>query len=602
MRSGDKRMRMEASYILFLILFGTLILFIWGRWRYDMVSALGLLTAVIFGIVPFQKAFSGFSNAAVMTVGFVMIITTAISRTGILSYWVSRLKPLLKHPISYTAILSIVTAFLSAFMNNVGALALMMPIAIESSIKVKRSPSLILIPCAIASVLGGMTTAIGTPPNIFISEYRHEVTGHAFSMFDYSMTGLPIVTLGILFIATIGWCLLPARRKAALKTEELFQIEDYMTEVKIPNKSPAVGKSIKELEEMAEGDILVIGFIRGKKKRLMTRSSKTLEANDILLIEASHHDLNDFIHSNQLKLMSEKAKMTSDILRSEDTALLECVIPPGSRMERRSSQGLRLRSRYKINLLAISRGGEALKQRLQHVLLRAGDVVLFQGSAETLQATLVKFGCLPLTERGVQVGQQKRGWLPLLIFVLAIVLTAFGIFPVQIAFAVTVLCYILFKIIPIRIIYESVDWPIIVLLAMMIPLGQALENTGGTALIAHVFLSLGSHLSATMLLALLMLVTMTLSDLMNNSATAVLMAPIAVALAHGLHAHVDPFLMSVAIGSSCSFLTPISHQNNMLVMGPGGYKFYDYLRLGIPIELLVLLVGIPMILYVWPLH
>ena len=593
---------MDPAYLLLIILLSTLILFVWGILRYDVVAAMGLFAAVVFHVIPFNTAFSGFSNPAVLTVGFVMIITAAINRTGIIARWVGHLQQFLRGPVSYTAVLCFVTAVLSAFMNNVGALALTMPIAIESSAKLNRSPSLILIPLAIASVLGGMTTSIGTPPNIFIAEYRQELVGHPFLMFDYSFVGLPVALAGILFIIFIGWRFLPSRSKPGLNPDEMFQMSDYIAEAVVTEHSSAVGKTIKELETITEKDVVVIGLIRSGTKRLMTRANMVLEVGDILLIEASHHELADFMSQAKLDLTPENTKVDADLLRSDDTELFECVISPGSRMEGRTSQGLHLRSRYKVNVLAVSRGGESIKKRLHHVKFRAGDVVLFQGNAEGLQATLVRLGGLPLSKREVRVGKPKRAWLPIAIFVVALVATALSVAPVQITFAMTVLCYIVLNIMPVRVIYESVDWSIIVLLAMMIPLGQALEYTGGTQLIANTLLGLGGHFTPIILLAILMIITMTLSDLMNNAATAVLMAPIAIGLAHGLHANIDPFLMCVAIGASCSFLTPISHQNNMLVMGPGGYKFYDYLRLGLPIELIVISVALPIILHVWPMH
>jgi len=294
-------------------------------------------------------------------------------------------------------------------------------------------------------------------------------------------------------------------------------------------------------------------------------------------------------------------KISSDILKSNDVSFIEAVVPQGSRIEGRSSISMRLRSRHHINLLAISREGKAFKKRLNHVNLHAGDIVLLQGPAADLNENVANLGFLPLVEREIQVGSRKRAYLPILIFIIAIISAVVGLLPIQAAFGGAVLAMILFNVIPVRKLYESIDWSIVILLAAMLPIGGALQSTGGTAIIAHYFISMSGHISPTLVLGLLLLLTMTLSDFMNNAATTVVMAPIAVSIAQALKVNIDPFLMTVALGASCSFLTPVGHQNNMLVMGPGGYKFLDYIRLGLPLELIVVAVGLPAILWAWPM-
>lgn len=593
---------MIKTYLLFFILLTTLFLFILGRWRYDVVALFALVASVLSGIVPFDSAFMGFANPAVITVACVMILTFSITESGILDYVVHKITPITHHELLHIGLLTLITAILSAFMNNVGALALMMPVAIQTSIKAKRSPSLVLMPLAFGSVLGGLTTAIGTPPNLLISNFREQVTGHAFAMFDFTPVGLVVAAAGIIFIVFLGFRLLPERKRAK-NTEDMFQINEYITELKVTEDSKVIDCSMKELEKLVDADFVVVGLIRKRKKRLVISEDEILQKNDILIIEANHQDLDTLMSKTKLKLVSDdKIGTGTSLLKSDDIALIEAVVPPGSKVEGRSSQSIRLRSRYRVNLIALARQGSAIRKRLSHVNFLPGDVVMLQGDAGSLKEDVIGLGFLPIVERGVQVGLPKKAFMPVFLFAVSIILAALQILPVQISFITAVLFLLIFNIMPARRVYETIDWSIIVLLGALIPVGQALESTGATVILGHYIQDLSHFLSPSIMLALLFFITMTLSDLMNNAATAVVMAPIGITMAQTLHAHVDPFLMTVAVSASCSFLTPISHQNNTLVMGPGGYKFLDYLRMGIPLELIVIIIAVPMILWIWPLY
>lgn len=592
---------MHGPYTILIILVITMAFFIWGYWRYDVVAILALTASVAVGAVPFSDAYSGLANPAVITVACVMIISDAIRRSGAMSLVVKKITSVTSSATLHIATLSIISAVLSAFMNNVGALALMMPVAIQTALKSKRSPSLVLMPIALASGLGGLTTLIGTPPNLLISNYRAQIVADPFSMFSFSLVGVPVAIIGIIFISLVGWRLMPGRRKAARKPEEMFQIQDYIAEIKIPAGSQLIGKTVKELEKKLHSDFVLIGIIRNKRKRFVLPPEHRLKQDDILIIESTPQVLEEILQQGSIELIGTE-KITSDVLRSEDVALIEAVIPPGARIENRSSQTSRLRSRYRINLIAIARQGKPFKKRLNKVKLRAGDVVLLQGPTDTLKENISSLGFLPLIERGLQVGVRKYKWLPTVIFIVGIVLTALQLLPVQIAFGGVVLAMILTRSIPTRLIYDGIEWSVILLLAAMIPIGHALQTTGGTALISHFILKLTVHLPHIYILGLLLVVTMTLSDFMNNAATAVVMAPIAGSVAQAMHASPDPFLMAVAIGASCSFLTPVGHQNNTLVMGPGGYKFSDYIRLGLPLEIIILIISLPLLVWFWPLQ
>ena len=589
---------MLEAYLLFFIIIITIALFVWGYWRYDTVALMSLITLVLLGIIPSSQAFSGFSNPAVITVACVMVITSAISQTGLIEKLIKYIEPLTHHNTLHISVLCFITAILSAFMNNIGALALMMPFAIQTSVQAKLSPSSVLMPLSFASVLGGLTTKIGTPPNLLLSSYKQEVTGSSFALFDFTPVGLSIAAVCLIYISLVGWHFVPKRRKASKLSDDLYHIQDYISEIMIPEDSPVIGLTRSELEKFIEGDCTIIGLIRGRKKRLTISSTETLAAKDILIVEASHEDLQSLLLKGKFQLVHGEI-ISPESLRGEDITVMEAVVMPGSRIEKRSWQRMRIRSRLRINLLAIARSGRAIKKRLNHVNLNAGDVVLVQGYADTIQETIVNLGLVPLAERNISVGFRRKGILPILFFVTAITLAATQMMPVSIAFLTAIVLMAIFNIYPMRLVYKSVDWSIVVLLAALIPIGNALQSTGAAQLITNLVFSFSGTQSPIIIITLLLIITMTLSDVMNNAATAVVMAPIASNIAQSMNLDVDPFLMTVAVGASCSFLTPISHQNNTLVMGPGGYKFFDYIRLGIPVEILVLIIGIPMIYWVW---
>jgi di/tricarboxylate transporter len=586
------------QYTIFIILIATLGLFIWGRWRYDVVALISLMAAVLCGAVPFASAFNGFSHPAVVTVAAVMVITAAIANSGVVDHAVNKLASVSNHMWLHVASLTIIAGILSAFMNNVGALGLIMPIAIKTAMKNGRSPAVVLMPIAFGSILGGMTTLIGTPPNILISTYRQELVGKPFGMFAFSPVGVSVAVLGILFIVILGWRLIPAARLKA-KTEDVFNIQEYVTEMRITENSPLVEKPLSELAKISSGEYLILGLIRSDRRRLNIPESTMLQAGDVLLIEASSSELEQLTTLAKLELAEGEA-VSTEMLRSEEIALIEAVVIPGSKVEGGTAQRLRLGSRYGINLLAIAREGESFKQRLKNIRLKAGDVLLLQGKAETLVETIAEIGFLPLAERDLRLGQVQPVFSPMAVFGCALLLVIFKLLPVQIAFTLAVLAMILLNIIPIRKVYTNIDWSVIILLGAMIPVGNALYTTGGTQVIVNFLLATAGQLPPIGLLGLILIVTMTLSDMMNNAATAVVMAPIAVTLAENYGYSVDPFLMTVAIGASCAFLTPIGHQNNTLVMGPCGYHFGDYWRMGLPLEILIIVTVLPLIMWIWP--
>ena len=574
-------------------------LFIWGRWRYDVVALMALAAAVAFQAVPFHAVFNGLSNPAVITVASVMILSSIVNQSPLLQIPLRGISQLTQYRTLYLLSLTAFTAFLSSFMNNIGALAIMMPIAIQSARSANISPSTVLMPIALGSALGGLTTMIGTPPNLLISNYREQAIGHAFSMFSFSKVGLVVAIVGVLYVGFIGWRLIPKHRKQARNTDSLFEITDYITEAHVTDESPLVGKTISRKQIKEWGDFSIIGIIRNNQRRMSLNHEIVIQSGDILIMEADAATLKNLIESLKLEWI-EDSDISTDLLKTDDISLIEAVITESSRIEGRQLNELKLRSRFHANIIAISRQGRVLKTRLATLICRAGDVLLIQGSETDLQQVIYRLKLLPLEQRKLSFIPNKKVNLGILFFLLAIITASTQLLPVQIAFSGAVFLCMAFHVIPVRHYYENIDWPIIILLAAMIPLGEALQTTGGTTLITHTILHSTPHTSPIIAIALLMIVTMTLSDFINNAATTIVMAPIAISLAQSLQYHSDPFLMAVAISASCSFLTPVGHQNNTIIMGPGGYRFSDYIRVGFFLQLLILLVSVPMILWVWP--
>jgi len=589
------------QYLVLGTIAGVLILFIIDKIRYDIVALLALIFLTAARVIPTAEAFAGFAHPAVITVAAVLVIGQGLVNSGLIDVITDMVNKVGNKITVQLLILCSMVAFCSAFINNVGALALFMPVAIRVAKKSEVSPSIFLMPIAFASLLGGMTTLIGTPPNIIISSFRSESLGASqFNMFDFSPVGFSVALLGILFISLIGWRLIPVRKG---HSGDFFEINDYITEVILEEDSKAIGKCVYEFEEFSDGDVLVVGSIRGNEKIVAPNPFRKLQEGDIVIIRSSAEALSSLIDKAKVSLVADKKiSLGDDDLKQEDISVAEAVIMNSSPMIDRTARSLRLRYRYGVNLIAVSRQGEMLRQRLNNIRLKAGDILLLQGRGETLNEILPILGCLPLAERPIKIGYPKRLVLALSIFISAITVATLGFVSFPIALIGGAVLMVLLDLISLEEIYTSIDWSVIVLLGAMIPVSIAFETTGGAALISESFLYLSNYLPDWGLLAGLLIATMILSDIVNNAAAAVLMAPIGIQIAQGMNYSEDPFLMAVAIGASCAFLTPIGHQSNTLILGPGGYKFRDYWPMGLPLEILIVLAGVPLLLYFWPLY
>ncbi|MDH3688818.1 MAG: SLC13 family permease [Gammaproteobacteria bacterium] len=590
-------MNLEQGAIL-IILATAMFLFLWGRWRYDLVAALALLLGVIVGVVPIDKTFTGFSHPAVITVGAVLVMSRALQNSGVVDVVARFLSLMRRSTTQQVAATCGLTAALSAFMNNIGALALMLPVTIRNARRSKLSPAKILMPVSFASLLGGLVTLVGTPPNIIIATFRASTEGTAFNMFDFTLVGLPVALVGVAFVSLIGWRLIPQKADRDKSEGDRFHIGAYVSEVRLPPDSPLNGAQVRDIEQRCDNELTVMAIIRGERRRLAPRGMERLHGDDILILEGDPEAIKPLLESPGVVHLGASGADPA-ALHSDEVRLMEVVVIPNATIEGQSMRAMRMHDRYGINLLAMARQGQAPKTRLGSIRFRAGDVLLLQGERDTLYEVLPGLGCLPLAKRSLSIGQRRRILLTPAIVAIAVVAAALGLVPVQIAFFAAVTALIISNALPLREAYRSVEWPVIVLLGSLIPLGEALQATGGTALIANNIINLVGGMPSWAILAVLMVTAMLLSDLIHNTPTAVLMAPVAVTIAHSLQLPPDAFLMAVAIGSASPYLTPIGHQSNTLVMGPGGYGFSDYWRVGLPLDFVILAVAVPMILWVW---
>ncbi|KQZ29799.1 permease [Mesorhizobium sp. Root552] len=570
--------------------------FVWGRVRYDLVATGSLLLAIAVGIVPFDKAFSGFSDDIVIIVGSALLVSAGVARSGIMEFAIQRFAPNVSSVRAQLALLVVTVAVLSAFVKNIGALAIMIPIAFQFARRANVSPSTFLMPMAFASLLGGLMTQIGTSPNIVVSRLRDELTGTPFSMFDFTPVGLALTVAGCVFLTLFYW-LVPQRERQEASLQEAVAIKDYSAEARVTQDSTVADKPLANLLKVSAGEAVITSILRGAGLRIAPLPDAVLKVGDILLIEGGPEALDRLVAQAKLKLGDER---TPD--STAETVAVEAVITERSSLIGWSAKHLLLYDRFNINLLAVSRSGERLNQRLGAITLRFGDVVVIQGERNALPQFLRDFALLPLAERPLLLGNVRNGIVPLLILIAAMGSTALGILPVTVAFFGAAVMMVLTRVIPVRDVYNALDGPILVMLAALIPVSDSLRSTGATGLIATLLAEFGQVLPGYGALTLILIAAMMVTPFLNNAATVLVMAPIASGFATTLGYQPEAFLMAVAIGAGCDFLTPIGHQCNTLVMGPGGYRFSDYQRLGLPLSLLVIAVAVPMLMMVWPLR
>ena len=607
--------------LIFAILAATMALFLWGRFRHDVVALLALMACVLTGLVPSDEAFAGFGHPAVITVACVLVLSRGLQNTGAVDWLARAVLPREAGRLTSLAALMGLGALLSGFMNNVGAMALLMPVGVQLSARLDLTPGQVLMPLAFGTILGGMTTLIGTPPNLIVSGFRAEAGFGHFSMFDFSAVGVAVALVGVAFVVLAGWRLVPGRKAAGA---EGFETGTYLTEVRVPEGSRAVDLTLRDFEnEIEDSAAQIVGLVRNEVRMTAPHGGRRIRAGDILVMEANVEALAKTLSAFGIKLeeqgsssgaadagdkaaskgtpSGQNATDAKEIRRDEDIVLRELAVLPGSSIVGRSASDLRLRTRYGLNLLAVSREGHPPRARLRTLSLRSGDLLLMQGPAEVMADFINDTGCVPLGERELRIPDKSLAIIAGVIMLGAVGIVAAGLLPAAPAFALGLIASMVLRTVPPRQVYTVIDWPVIVLLAALMPVAGAMEVTGAAEVLAQFLVETIAQGNAIAALAVVLITTMFLSDVMNNAATAAVLCPIAIGIAATLGVNPDSYLMAVAIGASCAFLTPIGHQNNTLILGPGGFRFGDYWKLGLPLEILILAVSMPMLLIVWPL-
>ncbi|KPN64173.1 Di-and tricarboxylate transporter [Aliiroseovarius crassostreae] len=587
--------------ILFSLFAAVFALLLWGRFRYDLVAFAALMLGVVLGVVPTKDAFSGFGHPATLVVALVLVVSAGLVRSGAVFLITRTLVDASRSLGAHITLMGAVGGVLSAFMNNVAALALLMPVDMQTARKAGRAPGLSLMPLSFATILGGMVTLIGTPPNIIIASIRGDAMGEPFHMFDFAPVGGVTALAGLIFVALVGWRLIPQPDSSEAARDPMGDAGNYVAELTVPEDSKHIGKRLKELLEAAEkNDVAILGLVRDGKRRYGTQRNTMLAAGDALVLEARPEALDEFRTALGLAF-AEEARQEKLTAEGAGLSKIEVVVPETARIARKTAQAIGLGWRRSTVLMGISRAGKQITKQVRKTEIMPGDILLLLVPAGKEADVIEWLGCLPLAERGLTVTQDEKVWWAIGLFAGAVAAASFGLVYLPVALGLVVIGYVLMKILPLADIYDHIEWPVVVLLGSMIPLGAALETSGGTELIAGTLVGITQGLPAWAVLTVLMVVTMTLSDVLNNTATTIVAAPVGIQMADALGKNPDPFLMAVAVAASCAFLTPIGHKNNTLILGPGGYRFGDYWRMGLPLELLVVAVSIPAILLFWPL-
>ncbi len=586
--------------LVFAILGATLFFFVWDKFRYDLVALSALLAALACGVVPAADAFKGFSDDVVIIVASALIISAGIGKSVLVGSALRQVEPYLRSTGARVAALTFGVTVMSALMKNVGALAIFLPMAVQLARRSDTPVAALLMPMAFGSLVGGLVTLVGTSPNILVSRVRQDLGGEPFSMFDFAPVGLTIAAVSLVFLA-FGWRLLPLNRKGQAGADEAFEVGPYMSEAEVPEDSAMIGKTVGDLEALSEGEIIAVALLREDGRRYVPSGAWRLFAGDVVILQGDPHRLTELVAAAGLELVGAKEGPAKE-LPTEEVGVVEAVVTPDSRLVGLTARQVRLRDAYGLNLLGIARRGETISTELRKVRIRAGDVLALQGPSISMPDVLRTLDCLPLVDRATGLGEKRHDFMPVAILAVTMVLVGFGVVPVAPAFFGAAVLTVLLRVLTLREAYNAVDTPILILLACLLPISDAVSSTGGAQLIGAGLAEVARLVPATGALALVIVLAMALTPFLNNAATALILAPVAADLAGRLELNPDPFLMAVAVGCACDFLTPIGHQCNTLVLGPGGYRFGDYWKLGLPLSFIVLAVATLIIPVVWPLR
>jgi di/tricarboxylate transporter len=577
-----------------------IVLFTSEKLRVDVVSMLVLLSLLVLGLIDVDDAFAGFSSPAVVTVWAIYIVSAGLFRTGVADFIGQRILSVAgtEEPrLIGTIMLTVGT--MSAFMNNIGATAVLLPAISSIARRVKISISKLLIPLAFGSLLGGVTTLIGTPPNLLVSNALYAAGLEPFGLFDYAPMGLIIMFSGILYMVLVGRHLLPEREATADLTES-YQVRDYLTEVRVLPESPLVGKTSTESRFGQDYDLNIVGKIRGQHHQTMSRNAR-IQEGDVLTVRGSLNTILKIRESQGLEIVPD-VELGEAELTTDDTSIAEVIIPTRSELVGKTLKEITFRHRYNVTVLALWRHGEPLRSKLASEPLEFADVLLVQGHRDRINLLRTDPDFLLLEPVELETRRTDKAPFALAVFAIMLGAVILGWLPISAAAVLAAILMVLTHCLTMDEAYESIEWKSVFLIAGMLPMGIAMEQTGTAKFLADQIIAAVGDLGPQMIMVGLFVLTTIITEFMSNAAAAVLVAPIAISTAQSLGVAPHAFVMGVGIAASNSFLFPIGHQANVLVFGPGGYKFFDFTKVGLPLTLLIWILLILFLPIFWPLY
>ena len=590
--------------IVLAVLFFGFILFITELFSIDLTAMIILSFFCLTGYLKPEEAISGFSNPAVLTIAFLFILSKALQKTGILEYLIIKVKRLADKSILLGRTFYLLTiGLMSAVINNTAIVAIFMPVTIRLAHKYKMSPSKMLIPLSYAAILGGTLTLVGTSTNLLVNTIFIATSDHSpLGMFEFMKYGIILLIIGLLYILFIAPKLLPSRTVTSSLTKS-YHLGGYLTEMKIRAESPLVGQTCMDRGINRNYDVMVLDILRdGKMITDMIRLT-TLREDDVLFVRGT---LDNFLRMKEVEkvaLLTDE-KLTQEELEQEDNVLVECILTDKSELVGKSLKSGNFRRRFGAFILAVRREGVIFRKKIAHVVLNAYDTLLVYGPANKIVEFSKNNDFIVLGEINAEMRKQRFWWMTIIVIIGTIIIAALGIMPIMKSAMVGVVFLLMLKVITPKESYESINWQVIVLISALIPVGIVIQNTGTAewigAFIASIVESVPRDLQPKVLLGLIYLLTMILTEVSSNAATAIIMTPIALAVAQQMGFEPRAFIFAVAFAASASFITPIGYQTNLMVYGPGGYKFGDYIRAGLPLAIIFWIAAIFVLPLIWP--
>ena len=594
-------MTFEIAFVLGLVLL-TFILFVTEKFSLDVTALLILTILFIGGFLSVEEAMSGFSNPAVIIISLLFILSHALQKTRILEYLIVRINQLVSRsrPLGLGVYL-LTIAFASALMNNTAIVAIFMPVTIRLAHRYRMSPSKLLIPLSYAAIMGGTLTLVGTSTNLIVNSIYINNDGQPLGMFEFAKFGWITLTIGIIYVLTIAPKILPSRTVTSSLTQS-YHMAGYLTEMKLSKDSPLVGSSCQQRNISQNYDVIVLDIQRGDRLITYKVGNEKLQADDILFVKGSVESFLQMKEVEKVSLLTDE-KLTQNELEQEDNILIECMVTDQSNLIGKTIVNSNFRKRFYAFILAIRREGSIIRNKIAHVLIQSYDTLLIYGGRKELSKLANTSGFILLGEVEEQLVKVRFWWVSVISIIFTILFAAVGLLPIIKGALLSVVILLALRIITPNEAYQSIHWQVIILIAALIPLGTVIETTGTASFIGDSIAQLVRLFSDSyqpyILLGITYLITMILTEVSSNTATAIIMTPIVLSLAAKMGIDARPLIFGVCFAASASFSTPVGYQTNLMVYGPGGYKFSDFIKVGLPLSITLWLTAIIFIPMIW---